>query len=155
MPATPLDLDFVRAQIPAFSTPEAAIWTHFENAGGSFPAQQTVDLLTTLYRTKVQPYGVGLSGSLGQAMDSARSRWAQALGVTPPEIVFGPSTSANTYTLSHAFRPLLSAGDEIIVTEQDHEANSGVWRRMADTIGMTIRSCPIKPGWSPSPIVQT
>jgi len=67
-------------------------------------------------------------------MDSARARWAEALGVTGSEVVFGPSTSANTYTLSHAFRPLLTAGDEIIVTDQDHEANSGVWRRMAEEI---------------------
>lgn len=139
MPAATLDLDFVRAQFPAFADPAASGWTHFENAGGSFPAAQTVDLLTRLYRTKVQPYGVGPSGSLGAAMDAARARWAEALGVTSAEVVFGPSTSANTYTLSHAFRPLLKPGDEIIVTDQDHEANSGVWRRMADEIGMTIR----------------
>jgi selenocysteine lyase/cysteine desulfurase len=145
MPAPALDLDYVRTQIPAFSAPEAANWTHFENAGGSFPAKQTIDLLSTLYRTKVQPYGVGLSGSLGQAMDSARARWAEALGVTGSEVVFGPSTSANTYTLSHAFRPLLTAGDEIIVTDQDHEANSGVWRRMAEEIGMTLREWKVSP----------
>ncbi len=139
MPATSLDLDFVRAQFPAFSAPETSGWTHFENAGGSFPASQTIDALTGIYRTKVQPYGVGPSGTLGDAMDRARARWAEALGVTPQEVVFGPSTSANTYTLSHAFRSLLKAGDEIIVTDQDHEANSGVWRRMADALGMTIR----------------
>ena len=139
MPAIALDLDFVRAQFPAFTAPEAANWTHFENAGGSFPASQTIDALTSIYRTKVQPYGFGPSGTLGNAMDTARSRWAEALGVTPKEVTFGPSTSANTYTLSHAFQPLLSAGDEIIVTDQDHEANSGVWRRMAGEIGMTIR----------------
>jgi selenocysteine lyase/cysteine desulfurase len=139
MTADHLDLDFVRAQFPAFSAPEAEGWTHFENAGGSFPAVQTIDLLTRLYRTKVQPYGVGPSGALGAAMDSARRRWAEALGVETNEVVFGPSTSANTYTLAQAFKPLLSAGDEIIVTDQDHEANSGVWRRMAEALGMTIR----------------
>ncbi len=145
MPAPSLDLDFVRAQFPAFSSAEAADWTHFENAGGSFPATQTIDALTGYYLTKVQPYGVGPSGALGNAMDTARSRWAEALGVTPSEVTFGPSTSANTYTLSHAFRPLLSADDEIIVTDQDHEANSGVWRRMADDLGMTIREWKVSP----------
>jgi len=145
MPATALDLDFVRAQFPAFTAPETANWTHFENAGGSFPAKQTVDLLTKLYKAKVQPYGAGPSGSLGQAMDSARARWAEALGVTPSEVVFGPSTSSNTYTLDHAFRPLLNPGDEIIVTDQDHEANSGVWRRMADEIGLTLREWNVSP----------
>ena len=145
MPATSLDLDFVRSQFPAFAASENADWTHFENAGGSYPAAQTIGALTGFYRTKVQPYGVGPSGSLGQAMDLARSRWAEALGVTPKEVTFGPSTSANTYTLSHAFQPLLSAGDEIIVTDQDHEANSGVWRRMAEALGMTIREWKVSP----------
>jgi len=78
-------------------------------------------------------------------MDTARARWAEALGVTSSEVVFGPSTSANTYTLSHAFRTLLKAGDEIIVTDQDHEANSGVWRRMADEMGLTLREWKVSP----------
>lgn len=145
MPAPALDLEFVRAQFPGFSTPENDDWTHFENAGGSYPATQTIDALTKIYRTKVQPYGVGPSGALGDAMDSSRARWAEALGVTPQEVTFGPSTSANTYTLAQAFRPLLKAGDEIIVTDQDHEANSGVWRRMADALGMTIREWKVSP----------
>ncbi len=145
MPATTLDLDFVRAQFPAFSAPKNEEWAHFENAGGSYPAVQTIDALTGFYRTKVQPYGVGPSGSLGQAMDSARARWAEALGITATEVTFGPSTSANTYTLSHAFRSLLKAGDEVIVTDQDHEANSGVWRRMAEDLGMTIREWKVSP----------
>jgi len=131
MPATTLDLDFVRAQFPAFSAPKNEEWAHFENAGGSYPAVQTIDALTGFYRTKVQPYGVGPSGSLGQAMDSARARWAEALGITATEVTFGPSTSANTYTLSHAFRSLLKAGE--------------VWRRMAEDLGMTIREWKVSP----------
>ncbi len=145
MDATALDLDFVRAQFPAFTAPEADGWTHFENAGGSFPALQTIDALSGFYRTKVQPYGAGPSGVLGDAMDLARTRWAEALGVTPEEIVFGPSTSANTYTLAHAFRPLLNSGEEIIVTDQDHEANSGVWRRMAHALDLTLREWKVDP----------
>jgi len=55
-----------------------------------------------------------------------------------------PSTSQNTAVLAQAFRKVLKAGDEIIVTNQDHEANSGVWRQLADA-GMVIREWQIDP----------
>jgi selenocysteine lyase/cysteine desulfurase len=52
--------------------------------------------------------------------------------------MFGPSTSQNTYVLAQAFRRHLATGDAIVVTNQDHEANSGFWRRLADD-GIEIR----------------
>ena len=53
----PLDIDFIRAQFPAFREPSLAEWTFFENAGGSYMCQQVIDRLLTYYpQTKVQPY---------------------------------------------------------------------------------------------------
>ena len=72
-------------------------------------------------------------------MDRSRERWAEALGVATDEVVFGPSTSMNTYVLADAFGRLLGAGDEVIVTNQDHEANTGAVRRMAESVGATVR----------------
>jgi selenocysteine lyase/cysteine desulfurase len=60
------------------------------------------------------------------------------LGVETDELSFGPSTTQNTYVLAQAFGQMLKAGDAIIVTNQDHEANSGPWRRLADR-GVEIR----------------
>jgi selenocysteine lyase/cysteine desulfurase len=71
-------------------------------------------------------------------MDASRARWAEALGVATDEVVFGPSTSMNTYVLAEAFGQVLGAGDEVIVTNQDHEANTGATRRMAERNGCTI-----------------
>ena len=51
---------------------------------------------------------------------------------------FGPSTTANTYVLAQAFRQWLEPGDAIVVTDQDHEANTGPWRRLADA-GIEVR----------------
>lgn len=45
----------------------------------------------------------------------------------------------NTYVLAEAFGQLLSPGDEVIVTNQDHEANTGSTRRMAERVGCTVR----------------
>jgi len=61
------------------------------------------------------------------------------------EVVLGPSTSMNTYVLAHAFGEILDPGDEVIVTNQDHEANTGAVRRMAERVGCTLREWRIDP----------
>ena len=71
-------------------------------------------------------------------MDEARNRLASMLGVEVDELSFGPSTTQNVYVLAQAFRQILRKGDEIVVTDQDHEANSGPWRRLADD-GIKVR----------------
>ncbi len=130
---TTLDIDFVRAQFPAFEQENLRGWGFFENAGGSYACRQVIDRMGRYYRqTKVQPYGpYPASQRAGEEMDSARTRLAALLNVKTAELSFGPSTSQNTYVLANAFGASLKAGDEIIVTNQDHEANSGVWRRLA------------------------
>lgn len=129
----PLDLDFVRGQFPAFAEPTLRDQAFFENAGGSYACGPVIRRLEEYYRRlKVQPYyAFPASTEAGEWMDAARERLAEYLGVIAPEVHFGPSTSQNTYVLAQAFRALLVPGDEVIVTNQDHEANSGQWRRLA------------------------
>ncbi len=139
-----LDLAFVRSHFPVFDTASPMF---FENAGGSFACRQTVDALTNYYtHTKVQPYAsYESSATAGEQMDASQRRWAEALGVATDEISFGPSTSQNTYVLAHAFGEILGEGDEIIVTNQDHEANTGAVRRMAARVGATLKEWKTNP----------
>ena len=48
------------------------------------------------------------------------------------EILIGGSTSINLYVLSNALKHIINPGDEVIVTNQDHEANISPWRRLGD-----------------------
>ena len=80
----------------------------------------------------------------GEEMDRARRRMAGWLNVAPGEVHFGPSTSQNTYTLAQSLRQYLKPGDEIIVTNQDHEANVGVWRRL-ESDGIVMREWQVNP----------
>ncbi|MEO0484395.1 MAG: aminotransferase class V-fold PLP-dependent enzyme [Pseudomonadota bacterium] len=135
-----LDAEFVRAQFPAFSEPSLRDQAFFENAGGSYACRYVIWRLSRFYKErKVQPYGPYSASVLGGLeMDEARERLARALGVQTEEVSFGPSTTQNTYVLAQAFRQWLRPGDAIIVTNQDHEANSGPWRRLADE-GIEVR----------------
>jgi cysteine desulfurase family protein (TIGR01976 family) len=148
-----LDIDFVRAQFPAFSVPALEGQAFFENAGGSYTCRQVIDRLTRYYRErKVQPYGPYETSRLaGEEMDEARARLAAMLGVDTDEVSFGPSTTQNAYVLAQAFGQWLKPGDAIIVTDQDHEANSGPWRRLADR-GLEVREWRIDPETGRLPI---
>ncbi|MCC5991230.1 MAG: aminotransferase class V-fold PLP-dependent enzyme [Rhodobacteraceae bacterium] len=146
MPLTALDIDFVRAQFPAFNEAELRGQYFFENAGGSYTCRHVIDRLTRYYRArKVQPYGAyAASQQAGAEMDEARDRLAAMMGVASACLSFGPSTTANTYVLAQAFAELLQPGDVIVVTNQDHEANSGPWRRLAAR-GISVREWQMDP----------
>jgi len=141
-----LDLNFVRSQFPAFAEPTLQDQAFFENAGGSYTCQQVIDRLTRFYhQRKVQPYGPYAASALGGAeMDEARARLAALMGVDTDELSFGPSTTQNTYVLAQAFRQMLQPGEAIVVTNQDHEANTGPWRRLSEA-GIEIREWQIDP----------
>ena len=141
-----LDTDFIRAQYPVFSNPDTANWAMFENAGGSYVPRQVSDRLHHFFQfTKVQPYGPFESSiKAGEAMDAGYRAMAGLLNCHPDELTLGPSTTMNIYVLAQAVRPLLKPGDEIIVTNQDHEANIGCWRWLSES-GAVIREWRIDP----------
>ena len=142
----PLDTDFVRAHFPAFVEPSLKDWAFFENAGGSYTCRHVMWRLNRFYKErKVQPYAPYPASLLaGDEMDEARERLARILGVSQDEVSFGPSTTANVYVLAKAFAEWLGPGDVVIVTDQDHEANSGAWRRLVEQ-GIVIREWQIDP----------
>nr|WP_309501723.1 aminotransferase class V-fold PLP-dependent enzyme [uncultured Roseovarius sp.] len=141
-----LDVDFVRAQFPAFAEPSLQGQAFFENAGGSYTCGPVIARLERYYRQrKVQPYAPYAASQLaGEEMDEARARLSAMLGVAEDELSFGPSTTQNTYVLARAFAQWMQPGDAIVVTNQDHEANTGPWRRLADE-GFEVREWKIDP----------
>ncbi len=141
-----LDLAFVRKQFPAFDEPSLRDQAFFENAGGSYPCRYVIWRLHRFYRERrVQPYGpYAASDHAGAEMDEAHRRLARMLGVEENEVTFGPSTSANVYVLAQAVRQWLNPGQAIVVTDQDHEANSGPWRRL-EAAGVEVREWRMDP----------
>jgi len=134
-----LDIDYVRSQFDQINDDPHFVFA--SNAGGSYVSNQVNRLMENYNRhMRVQPYSRYQPSSLaGAAMDRAQQGWALALNIDPTELTIGPSTSINTYVMAQAMGAGWQAGDEIVVTNQDHEANSGVWRRKADEKGVTIR----------------
>ena len=127
-----LDVDYVKSQFPAFKDPLSSKWSFFENAGGSYVPKNVIDHLTNfMTSTKVQPYAeFDISRIAGNNMDKATDLFAKMINANKDEIIIGGSTTMNMYILSNAIKSFLKPGDEVIVTNQDHEANIGAWRRL-------------------------
>lgn len=143
---TKLDIDFVRSQFPAFKDPLCKDWSFFENAGGSYVPQQVIDRLNNfMISTKVQPYAeYPMSKIAGDNMDEAIELFAKMINANNKEIIIGGSTSINLYVLSNALKYSIKPGDEVIVTNQDHEANISPWRRLSE-VGAIIKEWKINP----------
>lgn len=140
-----LDIKFVHEHFP--QTQDYADTVFCANAGGSYVTQQVLDIFEHFNRhTRVQPYSSFTpSREAGESMNRARKLWAEALNIDEHELTIGPSTSLNSYVISKAIGHQLRPGDEIILTQQDHEANYGAWRRIAEERGAVVKEWPIDP----------
>lgn len=131
-----LDLDFVRSQFPALDTP----WALMDNAGGSAPCRQVIDRIAAYMRRL--PVQLGASYELSvealDAVEAGRRAAATLVGAEPDEIVLGASSTMLLQQLATVLRASWNEGDEVIVTNLDHEANIGPWRRLEET-GIVVR----------------
>jgi cysteine desulfurase family protein (TIGR01976 family) len=73
------------------------------------------------------------------AIAAARAALADLLGASPGEISFGANMTTITFHVARALGRSLGPGDEIVVTELDHNANVDPWRALARERGVTIR----------------
>ncbi len=135
-----LDIEFVKSQFPAFNDPVCKDWSFFENAGGSYVPRQVIDKLNEfMISTKVQPYAeYPMAKIAGKNMDLATELFSKMINANNKEIIIGGSTSINLYVLSNALKYSIKPGDEVIVTNQDHEANISPWRRLSE-VGAKIK----------------
>jgi cysteine desulfurase family protein (TIGR01976 family) len=85
------------------------------------------------------------SNETDQIIDRSRETIADFLNASPSEIVFGQNMTSLTFHLSRALGREFNAGDEIVVTELDHHANSDTWRALARDRDLEIRVLPMDP----------
>jgi cysteine desulfurase family protein (TIGR01976 family) len=124
-----LDLDFVRGQFPAL----AGEWAFLDNAGGSQVLTTVADRMRGYLLTTSVQLGASYAPSqlASQRVMDSRKAFATFMNADAGEIVMGASTSELIRRLSEAMTGRLQPGDEIIVTNTDHEANVGPWLRHA------------------------
>jgi cysteine desulfurase family protein (TIGR01976 family) len=126
-----LDLDFVRRQFPAL----AGGWVYFDNAGGtqvleSVPARIREFMLDSRPESARSVPPPELAAERVRAAEQGVADLINAADRS--EIVMGPSTTQLLAHLAAAVAEGIRPGDEIIVTDVDHEANIGPWLRLRE-----------------------
>jgi cysteine desulfurase family protein (TIGR01976 family) len=133
-----LDIPTIRDQFPALE--RQAIF--LDNPGGTQIAQPSIDrMLAYLTETNANHEGVFETSRKSDAiLDEAHAAIADFLNASrPEEVVFGPNMTSLTFNLSRSLARTWQAGDEIVVTNLDHDANITPWVMAAEERGCKIR----------------
>ncbi|WP_098959053.1 cysteine desulfurase-like protein [Pseudonocardia sp. N23] len=133
------DVSRVRAQYPALGDGRA--W--LDGAAGTQVPEPVIEAVAAAMRAGVANQG-GMFPAARRAdalVDAARRAFAAFTGAPDPAgVVLGPTMSALTVRLATALEQAWGPGDEIVVTEADHEANVAPWTRAAARTGATVRT---------------
>jgi selenocysteine lyase/cysteine desulfurase len=114
-------------------------------AGTQVP-QSVIDAVAGYYRTcNANTHGAFVtSRESDETIRSAREAVAAFLGAPSwREISFGANMTTLTFSLSQALAREMNPGDEIVITELDHEANRGPWLALCER-GITVREVALR-----------
>src|SRR3954464_1789531 len=137
------NIEWIRQQFPALHLEVAgrpAIY--FDGPGGTQVPQRVIDAISEYFRTSnANTHGHFETSRRSDAVISAaRDAMADFLGCdAPSEVAFGPNMTTLTFALSRAIGRELRDGDEIVVTNLDHDANVAPWRALEE-LGCIIRT---------------
>jgi cysteine desulfurase family protein (TIGR01976 family) len=141
-----LDLDWIRSQFPAFSTEVDGLpAAYFDGPGGTQVPRRVIDAVAdALARSNANTHGAFLTSRRADAiLAEAHASVADLLGCDADEVVFGPNMTTLTFAISRAIGRELSAGDEIVLTALDHDANFSPWKALEER-GVVIRVADFK-----------
>jgi cysteine desulfurase family protein (TIGR01976 family) len=133
-----LDTTAIRKQFPALKREVVFL----DNPAGTQVAQRVLDrMVEYLIECNANHGGAPATSRQSDALvDASRAAMADFLNASrPEEIVFGPSMTSLTFNLSRSIARTLNPGDEIVVTNLDHDANITPWVMIAEEHGCKIR----------------
>jgi cysteine desulfurase family protein (TIGR01976 family) len=141
-------VEAIRTQFPALKRSETGHpVAYFDGPGGTQVPQAVVDAVAEylLHHNANSHWSYPTSVETDAALSAARQALADFVGGAPSEIVFGANMTTLTYHLSRALAPRLDPGDEIVVTELDHQANIAPWTRLVAERGVRVVTVPMLP----------
>ncbi|MEZ6057266.1 MAG: cysteine desulfurase-like protein [Planctomycetaceae bacterium] len=142
-----LDVTKIRGQFPAFRRQERGCpVAYFDGPAGSQVPESVIEAVSNYLANTNANCGapIGTSRDSDAILSQARQTLADFLGASDPlEIVFGANMTTCAFSLSRALARTWKPGDEIIVTQLDHDANVTPWVRAAESAGATVRHVPV------------
>jgi len=143
---TPLDIGWVRAQFPSLRLTVNGNPAAFLDApAGTQVPQQVIDAVRDyLLNDNANTAGSFLTSRRTDAMlAGAHEAMADFLGCDRDELFFGQNMTTLTFAFSRAIGRDLNAGDEILTTTLDHDANVAPWRALEEH-GIVVRQADVR-----------
>jgi cysteine desulfurase family protein (TIGR01976 family) len=142
--APPLDVEAVRARFPALATGAA----YLDGPGGSQCPREVLDAVGAYLSGSNANLGGAFptSAASDEVMRRGREAAADFTGAEPDGIAFGANMTTLNFLLAHAVARTLRPGDEIVVTQLDHDANVSPWLLIAEDHDLVVRHAPIRTG---------
>jgi cysteine desulfurase family protein (TIGR01976 family) len=139
------DLDYVRAQFPALQrTINGFPVAYLDGPGGTQVPQQVLNAVQDyLVNHNCNIHGMfPTSEETDAIIEGSRSAMADFLGCDRDEVSFGANMTTLTILLAQGIARTLEPGDEVLITELDHEGDRGPWQLLADR-GIVVREAPV------------
>ncbi|HEY5658714.1 MAG TPA: cysteine desulfurase-like protein [Myxococcota bacterium] len=142
-------IDAVRAQFPGLRREVAgrpAVF--FDGPAGSQTPQRVADAVSGYLLQRNANHGgpFATSQESDAMLAEAHRAAADFLGAPrPEEVAFGANMTTLTFALGRALARTWKAGDEVVVTRLDHDANVSTWELAARDAGAVVRHVEIRP----------
>jgi cysteine desulfurase family protein (TIGR01976 family) len=141
-----LDIGWVRTQFPSLLTQVNGQPAAFLDgpAGTQVPAQVMHAIQSYLMTANANTCGAFLTSRRTDEMIlSVRAAMGDFFHCDRDEVVFGQNMTTITFSISRAIARELKAGDEILLTTLDHDANFSPWKALEEK-GVVIRQVDIR-----------
>jgi cysteine desulfurase family protein (TIGR01976 family) len=149
VPVMSIDVQAVRAQFPALSASAGGrARIHLDNPAGTQVPRQVIDRMTGALIGCNANFGGNFKSSLEATEISAAAHLAMAdllNAGSAREIVFGANMTTLTFMLTRSLGHRFRAGDEILISGMEHDANVTPWRIMAEERGLLVRTLDFDP----------
>ena len=132
------DVEHARAR---FSSLRHNDFAFFDAPGGSQVPDEVGEAVAGVLRDSSANLGAFYAASerVADLVVAAREGAARFMGGDPENIIFGPNMTSLNFMLTRTAARNFSAGDEIVVTRLDHDANVAPWRELAHDLGLVVR----------------
>ena len=140
-------VETIRSRFPALGRRHnGAPVAYFDGPGGTQVPQSVVDAMGDylLHHNANTHWAYPTSVETDALLEAAREALADFVGGRASEIAFGANMTTLTFHLGRALGRRWSAGDDLVVTELDHHANSDTWRQLAKERGLTVKAVPFR-----------
>ena len=141
-----LDVAWVRLQFPSLQTQVNGQPAAFLDgpAGTQVPTQVMHAIQNYLMSANANTCGAFLTSQrTDEMLGAARAAMADFFHCEREEVVFGQNMTTITFSISRAIGRDLNAGDEILLTTLDHDANFSPWKALEEK-GVVIRQADIR-----------